>query len=186
METLELFTNKVVIFDLDIDMGSLKDAVNKEVKEDPEGVQYSNIGGWHSNSIVENPAFEELLQVQNRCIEEYIKNYYSVKYGIMNSWININNIGDFNARHVHPASAVSGCFYLQAPAGAIVFEDPRNLDMLELYHISPENYRVFPVEPKEGQFVVFPSFLPHWVTPNTSSTSRISIATNYKIEPNYE
>ena len=64
MEILELFTNRVAIFDLDVDIDSLQDDVRQVFEEDPEGVKHSNIGGWQSTSIAENPAFNELFQAR--------------------------------------------------------------------------------------------------------------------------
>ena len=92
-------------------------------------------------------------------------------------WVNISNFGNYNIIHNHrnnldfdnEGSIVSGILYLKIPenGGGLNFYNPLDIN-LNHYH-----------EPKEGQLLLFDSFLPHSVDANLSQEDRISIAFNY-------
>eukprot|EP01112_Ceratiomyxa_fruticulosa_P000222 TRINITY_DN1021_c1_g1_i10.p1 TRINITY_DN1021_c1_g1~~TRINITY_DN1021_c1_g1_i10.p1 ORF type:complete len:302 (-),score=51.37 TRINITY_DN1021_c1_g1_i10:279-1184(-) len=74
--------------------------------------------------------------------------------------------------HTHPYQLVSGVYYSRVPegAGAIIFEDPRG-------PLPPFENRII-YNPKEGDLIIFPSWLLHQVTPTQGDEERISFSCN--------
>lgn len=96
------------------------------------------------------------------------------------------NFGDFHNLHVHPNCVLSGIMYLQVPekSSPIVFNDVRNEKrMLSLpKKIDCElNQLELAIYPKKGMFLIWESWLPHWVPKNTSETERITIVFNFSL-----
>jgi uncharacterized protein (TIGR02466 family) len=86
--------------------------------------------------------------------------------------------------HTHNESTISAVYYISAPPGSgkIVFEDPREPDMLPIRDIPDRNdlsYIKVGYEPQVGQLLIFRSYLRHMVTLNTSILPRISVAFNF-------
>lgn len=87
----------------------------------------------------------------------------------MRAWIAGYSQGYYMANHNHSGSHFSAVFYLMAEThdngGTIVFEDPR----VNANRGYPQELQKFfkpkEFQPKSGDFVVFPCYLYHWVTP---------------------
>lgn len=100
-------------------------------------------------------------------------------------WVNIMGRGSHHSFHLHPLSAISGTFYLQAPKGSGSFkiEDPRLSSFMgsppRKHKARPENRRHLDLEPKAGRLVLFESWLKHEVPANLSDEERISVSFNY-------
>jgi uncharacterized protein (TIGR02466 family) len=103
-------------------------------------------------------------------------------------WAIINKKGNFNTEHIHPNSNLSGAYYVKAPKNCGKFkvinphsisrdkfpprENPNELNRLVAEH-----------EIKEGDLLIFPSYLPHSVLPNQSDEDRIVISFNIFVSP---
>jgi uncharacterized protein (TIGR02466 family) len=100
-------------------------------------------------------------------------------------WINIMQRQVVHGLHLHPASTVSGTYYVRAPKGSpgIKFEDPR----LDRFMAAPPRRRDATADAKpwvtlpaaSGRLVLFESWLRHEVVPNPVSAERISVSFNY-------
>ena len=117
---------------------------------------------------------------------------YNVHAG---GWVNINEKATLHRPHIHNQSTFSGVFYVKLPtpdkesfndekkSSFIEFIDPRNSvegfanNIPEFRNSSPFKPQIT-IEPKEGNLIIFPSWLMHWVYPNPHSDSRISISFN--------
>lgn len=170
----------------EIDNLSLRSFAYKKQKEDP-GVQISNYIGWQSNSIQANEdrAFDNLVHMLNREVNEIVVQTGMPKLQLYNIWININPKGAYNTLHDHFGSVFSGVYYVDAKDGQgnIVFERDDNAQ----YFIPPvenKNYfnsTVCTYKAKTGALYIFPGWLKHRVDPNQIDDDRISISFNYGV-----
>lgn len=100
-------------------------------------------------------------------------------------WANVMPAGVVHSMHLHPTSFISGTYYAAVPrgAGALKFEDPRLSRQMAApprRADAPERFRSFVGVPaKEGDLVLFESWLRHEVPPARFSGERISISFNY-------
>lgn len=87
-------------------------------------------------------------------------------------WAAVLYSGEGHMSHVHPSSVLSGVYYSHVPpgAGALFLEDPRGPR-------PPFNGRV-PVVPREGDLVLWPSWLQHQVIPGSFEGARVSWSFN--------
>lgn len=100
-------------------------------------------------------------------------------------WINIMRENCTHSSHLHPLSVISGTFYLQTPKGCsgLKFEDPRLAQMMasppRKAKARAENQRFITLTPKEGNLILFESFMKHEVAPHRLKAPRISVSFNY-------
>lgn len=100
-------------------------------------------------------------------------------------WVNINPKRTAHGLHLHPASTLSGTYYVRAPRGCpgLKFEDPR----LDRFMAAPPRRAAaaranrpwvqMPVD--AGRLVLFESWLRHEVPANLGAADRVSISFNY-------
>jgi uncharacterized protein (TIGR02466 family) len=104
-------------------------------------------------------------------------------------WANVMPSGAVHSMHLHPASFVSGTYYVAVPrgAGALKVEDPRlsrHMAAPPRRADAPERFRAFVAVPaRAGDLVLFESWLRHEVPPARFSGERISISFNYAWTP---
>ena len=164
------------------------DEVYQLKKIDPNGINVSNEGGWHSDDVTH--IFKDLVfGIESKC--NMILNDFQIGgfSKITSSWVNCNKYKDFNRTHVHPMSFFSGVFYLKVPknSGNIVFENPNQLANNNFYGLkilsnNLVNSMSYEIQPEENDLIIFNSHLPHFVKPNYSNEDRISIAFNAVIK----
>jgi len=159
-------------------------------KEDKEGVQRSNRGGWHSNSFKLN----DTNSIQHKFAMETTKYVFDAiqAYGWIlepdrvicsEMWAIINKKDNFNIRHTHPNCNLSAAYYVSAPkdCGKFTIENPHSISK-HSYPISNRkteyNSKLEKLEIKEGDLLVFPAYLPHGVEENKSNEDRIVISFN--------
>jgi len=104
----------------------------------------------------------------------------------VNSWLNIFEPNAVESVHEHFGSFLSGCYYVKTPesSGEIVFkqEATRRAWAAEYTQLLGMDFGGiagdFLHQPKSGDLLVFPSWLPHEVMRNRSNKNRISVAFN--------
>jgi len=134
----------------------------------------------HSDAVF-TPLVEAVTEHVNKFTDLHCSDF---TYKPLGGWLNISNKGDFQEFHAHNDSIMSAVYYISTPvnSGNIVFEDPKQPDMLPLRNLSMSNNinadRIT-YEPREGMLLVFRSYLRHMVTKNMSDESRVSIAFNF-------
>lgn len=150
------------------------------------GVEFSNYGGWQSNSIEsgESPDIDSLVQYLDQEISEISKQTGLPPLKIYNIWINVNPPGSYNHLHHHIGSVLSGVYYVSAfdGQGNIQFERgdsaeyhlPVNVQKNTYFNATRATYRA-----KTNALYIFPGWLKHSVQGNTSNTDRISVSFNY-------
>ena len=170
---------------------NMYDFIKSNQSKDVEGINKSNVKGWHSKDFNLNdeypqkfisfilPSIEQVMSDMNWEKQKQIAK-------INNMWAIINTGGSANLRHQHGNSTISGAYYVRAPknSGDIVFYDPRPAPVYSHPNVLGPNLlnaQVNGITPKEGALVLFPSFLDHSVNENKSKEERIVISFNIRI-----
>lgn len=195
MNIMGLFTSLMCEDHIDIDIKSIIDYAYG-LKKTSQSRSRTNRGGWQSDLLDEHKELQPLiLEINKRlnALREIINFNDNIDLKIESLWININSPYSYNARHIHPGSYMSGCFYIKVPekSGNIVFKHPAfNLmfmnnsdDIFSSYN--EVNSLSYSVLPQEKKLLLFPGWIEHEVEQNLSNEDRISIAFNtcfYKSE----
>ncbi len=164
---------------------------------DSEKEEFNEIIGKGLNSNIYNSTTKDTHIFKNRlfqlrsfceeCIGRYVRSIISPRvdmdFFITQSWINVTKTGESHQRHCHQNSIISGVYYHNTiEDDSIVFIDPNNavkdrIQVLPLENnIFNSNERILPV--KDGDLVLFPSYMEHHVDKNETETERISLAFN--------
>ena len=146
---------------------------------------------------MDQPAINWLRESVNATVIEYLSHLgidYPVNWTIT-GWPNVNRFGDYHDSHNHPWSYLSGTYYVKMPAtqetlqsrsdvrpGCITLYDPRpGVNMLAIKndpYVDPEHT----VLPEAGLMLLWPAFVNHFVHPNLSKETRISISFNIVLQ----
>ena len=134
-------------------------------------------------NVLHENVFENLLKFVNECIEEYVTQVYqsTQKVRVTQSWLNKMQPDKEHVFHYHPNSILSGVFFLQSDGSSpLDFVNDRR-DQYQLSLDGPGNkytYSSFSFPSSEKTLVLFPSYIRHCVTRNTSDQDRISLSFN--------
>ena len=165
---------------LDLELMAYVDALLRS------GVGTRTGAAWQSgHQQHRRPEFAELIahiEQAARDVLTFLK-VADAPFLITGCWINVLDQGGAHVMHSHPNNFLSGVYYLRAQAGAdtINFHDPRpqttvmRPPITELTAYNTDQV-VLPVS--EGMLLVFPAWLPHSVSANTSAQARVSISFN--------
>lgn len=107
------------------------------------------------------------------------------KLSMTDCWANVMRVGTGHSLHLHPASFISGTYYVEVPkgSGTLKFEDPRlsrHMAAPPRRAGAPTHFQPFvSIAAKAGDLVLFESWLRHEVPPARFDGERISISFNY-------
>lgn len=141
----------------------------------------------------DHPEISWLRESINASVVEYLRHVgidYPVNWSVQ-GWPNVNRLGDYHDLHNHPGAYLSGTYYLKIPTtreamrnrsdvrpSCITFYDPRpgvNMNAIKGDpYIDPEHT----VAPAPGLLMLWPGFLNHFVHPNLSQETRMTISFN--------
>ena len=116
----------------------------QQQKIDPSGVNKSNEGGWHSQNRYansQNPVSSIVINTIKSILNN--KNVFKIKdlsKAKMQMWININKPGDFNIKHNHPGSDLSGVFWVKSlqKSGNLTFYSPNVMTQIQQINSTKE------------------------------------------------
>lgn len=136
--------------------------------------------------VLNSPQYEKLRIHIESLLTKYFREILDIDGMAMltQSWVNVNKPTEFTHRHVHPNSFASGVLYLsvQGQNAGIVFHKPTQHSSNTTYSLQPKSTgRDVPhemVNVRNGDLIVFPSYLPHSVPKNLTSENRWSLAFN--------
>ena len=168
---------------------NLVEYVYEQQKEDPDGVTFSNHGGWQSKASYNNHD-NILLSTVSETLIKYFKNNVldmskEIKYEGM--WMNINKKGDSNLTHNHPGCHLAGVLWINSSLGSgnLEMQNPHSFSMgtemimyTEEFQKKLSTYPVYMFPPIEGSILLFPASINHRVTFNRTDEDRISAAFN--------
>ena len=150
------------------------DYVLKE--ENEEGVVKSNRGGWQSNAN-QLTGSNKILKIIKQEVRSVVTNFSINQLGndqleenihIPHLWFGINRNLDSNVIHVHPGTHISGVYYidsgLENGRACINYVDPRPQASVLFGEIA-KDMGLMKICVEAGNFVLFPSWLEHFVDP---------------------
>ena len=150
-----------------------------------------NRRGWQSRHDFfdrEEPAHAELAAIVRQAMADALKRVASEikadKLSFQQSgWVNVNPPHGYIGPHVHPNAILSGTYYVSVPqgegvGGQIEFVSPHPVGHMSGWIKSAMLSDKVRVQPKEGQILLFPAQLLHWVLPNDSKQDRVTISFN--------
>ena len=162
--------------------------IEKEQKQDPQGLTRSNKLGWHSRTnLHQKEELKDLIYIINhqtsKIIQEQQWDLTNCQLIIDNCWAMVNYQYGFSKVHSHANSIFSGVYYINIPeqSGNIFFIDPRPGKMVlrpPLKEVNSWTTQQVSYEPQAGMMLIFPSWLWHGVEPNLSNKVRVSISFN--------
>ena len=133
----------------------------------------------------------------NQTIIEYLQAIeinFPVDWQI-HGWANVNRNGDYHDPHNHPHCYLSGSYYVKIPKvlstrrqrsdirpNHISFYDPRTPFNMQSIKGDPYIDPEFTVLPAPGLLMLWPSSLMHFVHPNLSDETRVSISFNIMLK----
>ena len=163
-------------------------------KKNEKGQKKSNAGGWHSHNFDLNN--DNTAKKFSKIFEEFYKKviinemgwkYDSNKVKMKGMWSIINKKGSFNIQHNHANAYLSSAYYVRHPekSGSIKFFDPReqkNIRYPKIKNYTDISAVITEITPKEGDLLIFPSYLYHSVGENLSEDDRIIVSFNIDID----
>jgi len=130
----------------------VKTTINTQTLLDKKSMNYLNI---------------ELTNILSFLLKPYCKTFV---FKIEHIWLNKYSKKDYQGSHVHP-SHFSFIIYYKVNKSHTVFNSPIK-NILESYS---NDFKIFQkdYEPnlEQGSIIVFPSYLEHWVRPNSNNTT---------------
>ncbi len=141
----------------------------------------------------DDPAVNWLRSQVNQSVIGYLRQVgidYEVNWTVQ-GWPNVNRFGDYHDAHNHPRAYLSGTYYVKMPKsreklknrsdlrpGCITLYDPRpgiNMNAIKSDpYVDPE----YTVLPEPGMLLMWPAFINHFVHPNLSKETRVSVSFN--------
>ena len=161
--------------------------------DDKEGVKKTNINGWHSkpfNFSEKESAAIKFFKATQVYVADVLKKYgwfYDHNKIVCNSmWSIINKKDNFNIEHTHPNNYISASYYVKAPkdCGRFSVTNPNTINRDKFpkqVNRTEFNRNVAQINVEEGDLLIFPSYLPHYVEPNKSDEDRIVVSFNIDI-----
>ena len=161
--------------------------MDKERTNDPNLIE-NKAGNWMTSDkllLTKRYRDSKLTSVIRKYINQYRLEIMGVtdnELEVTESWVNFSQKGVGHHIHNHFNSVVSGTFYMdleENQGGQVVMVDNRTKSSIQHraepnYHNVTEIY----VTPKKYDLLIFPSYMYHWVTPNTGENTRKSLAFN--------
>jgi len=189
-------------------LNELTTSILNRMEEDPDGMQRSNVNGWHSDTqmLQWGGAAANVLADKAIAMAKRLSSFSNATHDDFSwwcqMWANVSGPGASNHLHIHPGNLWSGVLYVDMGGegatgdditeseGRFYFEDPRfpiSVMHNTRFRFVGADGQPQPVHPElrtqRGDFVMFPAWLRHGVRPYRGTRRRISIALNVDATP---
>lgn len=160
---------------------------NVEVGKNINNIITSQRESKANENIFDNSDFDNIQNFCRSSLEHYFKEVEKIsveEFWFSASWINFCFPNGFQEFHSHANSLYSGCFYIdvdESQPGLTFKRENRNHDPFfklydhrnDIFHADEATLQV-----RSGDLLLFPSYMVHGHSKNTSSKTRISLAFN--------
>jgi uncharacterized protein (TIGR02466 family) len=144
--------------------------------------------------LLDQPAMDKLRAVIQQNIDEYANRVLGLagKFAISQSWLSVKHPGQEHVTHSHANSIISGVFYFGNEAEVEGLTFSKNAYVASTWMMDPLlnpnisnqfSFTEITLKVENCMICLFPSYLAHKVTTNTSANDRYSIAFN--VVPRY-
>lgn len=166
---------------------SKKDEAAKNWSQKFYGAGFTSFG---SDQMLhkKEPLFQELAQGLLPSIKEFfleLKVVEPKEIFCVAMWCTINRPMSMHPRHIHPMSACSGTYYVNADPemGNIFIHDPYDNRQMGIIfkQDSPLAFDTYAVPVKSRKAVMFPGWVSHSVQQNMSNRDRIGVSFNFQV-----
>ena len=163
-------------------------AVKKYKEHNPtKEIPKSNVAGYQSPETLHRveelrPLFEYICQMSFKAAEDL--DFVECDVALTSAWLNVNDSRQcMNSEHVH-GDVLTGVFYLKAPEGSgkLCLVNP-GINRMWSGGLLTSQKNQYTGERREGNIMIFPSYLPHSVETNDHDEERISISFNIIVLP---
>lgn len=135
--------------------------------------------------ILDQPEMAQIRKYILEKIDMYVEDFKieDVEFYVTQSWLNRTFEGGFHHRHKHPNSIISGVLYITdgTPFSLMRPGPSLNDDGHTLFKITEDNYHnssEYQLKIEPTMMLLFPSYIEHFVRPNKSKDTRMSLAFN--------
>ena len=192
IDKLNLFPTQVLAFkNEDPDADKMNRAIEEyvlEASKEQKDHTYSIAGnGWHSDCNLTDLDYlwsDKLTELIITAITAYAADGQAPKEWDLESWAVLINNGGYSNYHTHPGWFMSGVYYVKVPED-ISQEEARDIGgIIQIPDTRSgacgTNHEggTWSMMPEEGCGLVFPSWMPHFVTPYRGDSYRISLSWN--------
>ena len=159
--------------------------------QEPHNDPLNNAEDFHRISedpfILEHPSLASIKEICITYLNKYAKEVLMItdEFVITNSWIIRCPTDSKHHLHNHPNSIFSAVYYIHADEESsdmvFYYDTTYDTNYKFTYNVStPNEYNSskLTITPTTGDFLVFPSYLKHSVTPNKSKNERIILSFN--------
>ena len=188
-KVIECFPTCIWTFGVENSMALNTSMLSKIMELQQENDYFEHGKAWQSrgnlHELPEFSPFVERIHAAGEAVMDFLEYEYD-RLQITDCWANINRTGYSQRVHVHQNNFLSGVYYLKTPenCGQITFADPRpqaNVFVPPIKRSTIYNGDCMRLSPREGDLLMFMSWLPHFVQPNESGQDRISVAFNLMV-----
>jgi len=185
MAKIEIFKESIIIdnyYNDELDKNLIK--ILDEEEKNKRGVIKTNEGGFQTNLIKDESIQKFFLNRSMQLLFTYFKfKEIKIKAEMKGLWINKNLKNNYNCLHIHPNSNFSGVYYLKIvdKGGELVFyknDISSNYSQNNILFNNEDFNDIYKITPQKNNFILFPSYLQHYVKPNQTEESRISVSFN--------
>lgn len=176
IEIIELQNSNIINQEIELHINSIN---FKHIEDTDHGnIEISN--GNLEENIIEilslNSLRDSIIECANKYCDE-LSIYTDPEIKISSSWFFKTKTNGFGNKHAHKC-LVAGVYYFKTndSIGDLRFHNNDSNDIIRMF-----NGRYADLTPKDGMLVLFPGWLPHEITPNTSVNDRISIGFNLDV-----
>lgn len=185
IQSFDLFPTLVMCFDLSnhpatervLSLMKTSTKVNHVLVENGSSTYDSNT----MSKFLSNPILTDFRTSIEECIKDYCTVTGIKTTKITNSWINEMGKGGKVIQHRHEMSAISGAYYpiWDNENANLIFKNPMQIYKMAELHQTETFYNANEIEiqGKQGQLILFPSYLEHYTKEN-QSTQRFVMSFN--------
>lgn len=161
------------------------DKIQEEMHFAISSVKFDMIEEWGQTHYVSTPTFNDrydmpLFEMElQRHLEVYCDAVnFPMRNYTLRSWFTKFERGNYGHIHNHGHHDISVCYYVKTKgsSGSIFFETPAESATTSI--VFKEYTNRFWHPPEEGKLLLFPSYLRHGITTNTTDIDRISFSAN--------